>query len=643
MKRIMGVALLAALAGAPMAFAAPLACDTLKTMINKKIQANGVRKYLIEITDASAEHPGKAVGSCEGGTRKIVYVKELKARQKGVASATARPTAQASQVNTVDERGFINVWTLRKAVIALPSMPTGDNNCGYVGDGEEEGHPEFKSRRARLAYERRISKQQQQEQRSIAKCERAREKVASAYASALTSFNQTWKPALIRATELGDPVAEVVLRLCETIPILDRTGIAADCSHSPSDKAIARQQLQAIGFKPALHNYTVTDYSASKAESRQLCASAAHEKQGECVMRADVQRHTRILEVLRTGYAGVVESRDWCEDKHLDSNLDKVAEECQRLHNLGLVVAATIPKFYTSGPVEQGGGLEYVLSLARPILSGAPGKPENADRYQSGIVKRSDGSDFSDPNFQAKFYSDIDKITQSIESNIDADLRKDPRWAVFLIERLTGRLFDAMNKNDPNRPSVAEIKSYEAQDPRRNAEKTAKEEADWRNRWLNAGTQELIDSLHFSRNTSLYYSRDAFPFNLKEIERRKGIVPALVQAHHADKDDPVFRFNVILVLTHKIKTKGLSPADLILSGKCLESALTDPHPWVRTEAAWGLRYTHDGQYCRALKPLLTDADSSVNSEASESFFSLNCQFESVVPYEREKIQVPAPN
>lgn len=635
MKRIIGVGLLAALAGTPMALAAPLACDTLKAAINGKIRDNGVREYWIEVVEASAEHPGKVVGSCEGGTRKIVYIKGLKAR--GVASATARPTAQASQENTVDERGFINVWTLRKAAIALASMPTGEDNCGYEGDGEEEEPPKFKSRSARLAYERRIRKQQQQAQRSIAKCERAQERIALAHTSALTSFNQTWKPALIRATELGDPVAEVVLRLCETVPILDRTGIAADCSDAPPDKAIARQRLEAIGFKPALHNYTVTDYFAFEAESRQFCSSLAPEKQAECELRAEVQRHSRVLEVLQTGYAGVAASRAWCLYKHPDPEVDKVAEECQRLHNLGLVVAATLPRFYTSGPLEQQGDLGYGLSLARPILSGASGKPEDAERYQSGVVKRYDGSDyreFSDPNFQAKFYSDLDRITQSIESNIDADLRKDPRWAVFLIERLTGRLFDAMNKSDPNRPSVAEIKSHEAQNPRRNAEKAAKEEADWRNRWLNADTQELIDSLHFSRNTSLYYSRDSFPFNLKEIERRNGIVPALVQAYHADRDDPVFRFNVILVLAHKIETNGLSQADLLLAGKCLEFALGDSHPWVRTEAAWGLRYTNDAQYCPALKPLLEDADQWISSEASQSFSSLGCQFESVVPYSR---------
>jgi len=633
MKRIMGVVLLAASAGAPAALAAPLACDTLKATINGKIQANGVRKYSIEIIDASADHPGKVVGSCEGGTRKIVYIKDLKASQNAVAFATARPTAQANQENAADDRGFINVWTLRKAVIALASMPTGDfDECGYEGDGEEEDPPKFKSRRARLAYERRIRKQQQEAQRLLEKCERDQEKVASAHASALTLFNQTWKPALIRATELGDPVAEVVLRLCETAPILDRTGIAADCSENPSDKNMARQRLEAIGFKPALHNYTVTNYFASEAESRQFCSSLEQEKQDECRLRAEVQRHTRILEVLRTGYADVAASRAWCLYKHRDPNVDKIAEECQRLHNLGLVVAATIPRFYTSGPLEQQIYLGDGLSLARPILSGTSGNPEDADRYQSGVVKRYDGSDFrefSDPNFQAQFYSDLDKITQSIESNIDADLHKDPRWAVFLIERLAGRLYDAMNTSDTNRPSAAEIDSYEAQSPRHRAEKAAKDEADWRNRWLSAGTHELIDSLRFSRNTSLYYSRDSFPFNLKEIERREGIIPALVEAYQADRDDPLFRFNVILVLTHKMKYNSLSHAEQPLVGKCLESALADSHPWVRTEAAWGLRYTNDTQYCPALKPLLEDSDQWVHSEASRSFSRLGCHFNSV--------------
>lgn len=299
---------------------------------------------------------------------------------------------------------------------------------------------------------------------------------------------------------------------------------------------------------------------------------------------------------------------------------------------MGLVVAATIPRFYTSGPLEQQIDLGHGLSLARPILSGPSGKPKDADRYQSGVVKRFDGRDFRefrDPNFQAKFYSDLDKITQNIESNIDADLRKDPRWAVFLIERRAGRLYDAMNTGDATRPSAAEIDAYEAQSPRRKAEKAAKDEADWRNRWLSAGTHELIDSLRFSRVTSLYYSRDSFPFNLKEIERRAGIIPALVDAYQADKDDPLFRFNVILVLTHKMKYNSLSHAEQPLVGKCLQSALADSDPWVRTEAAWGLRYTNDTKYCPALKPLLEDANQWVRSEASQSLSGLGCDFNSV--------------
>lgn len=558
--------------------------------------------------------------------------KEMKAHQIGATSLTAKPTAQGGEENTVDERGFINVWKLRRAALALASMPTGQDECGYEGDPEEEDIPRFKSRGARLAYERRIRIQQQQEQRQLAKCERAQKKKSLAYANALSSFNQTWRPVLVRATKLGDPIAEVVLRLCETIPMLDRTGVSADCSDSPSDQAIARRRLEAIGFQPALHNYKENNYRELERKYLDSCASLISDRRTECELRAAVQLNSRILEVLQTGYAGVTTYRYLSLDKHPDPKIDKIAEEALRLQKLGLVIAANMPRFYTPGQLEQNGDFGFGLSLARPILSGASGRPNNADEYLSGIVKRDDGSDFSDPNFQAKFYSDLDRIAQIIEANINSDLRKDPRWAVFLVERLTGRLFEAMNKNDPNRPSVAEIKAYEAQSPRRLAEKAAKEERDWRNRWLNAGTHELIDSLHTSRNTQLYYSRDSFPFNMKVIERRKGIVPALVQAYHADKSDPVFRFNLILLLTGKIKTNELSAADRLLAGKCLESALADNHPWVRTEAAYGLRFTNDGQFCKALKPFVADVD--VQTEASDSFYNLNCQFQSVVPYKR---------
>jgi hypothetical protein len=49
------------------------ACDDLKTEIAKKLDAKGVVGYSLEIMDKGKETEGKVVGSCDGGTKSIVY------------------------------------------------------------------------------------------------------------------------------------------------------------------------------------------------------------------------------------------------------------------------------------------------------------------------------------------------------------------------------------------------------------------------------------------------------------------------------------------------------------------------------------------------------------------------------------------
>ncbi len=48
-------------------------CGELKDEIEAKIQANGVPAYTLEIVDDDAATDKKIVGTCGGGTKKIVY------------------------------------------------------------------------------------------------------------------------------------------------------------------------------------------------------------------------------------------------------------------------------------------------------------------------------------------------------------------------------------------------------------------------------------------------------------------------------------------------------------------------------------------------------------------------------------------
>lgn len=48
-------------------------CEELKAEIEAKIKANGVEKYTLDIVAAEEVKDGKVVGSCDGGTKRIVY------------------------------------------------------------------------------------------------------------------------------------------------------------------------------------------------------------------------------------------------------------------------------------------------------------------------------------------------------------------------------------------------------------------------------------------------------------------------------------------------------------------------------------------------------------------------------------------
>ncbi len=56
------------------AVAAPKSCDELKDEIEARIQANNVTSYTLEVvTNDEVQDPNMVVGSCENGSRKIIY------------------------------------------------------------------------------------------------------------------------------------------------------------------------------------------------------------------------------------------------------------------------------------------------------------------------------------------------------------------------------------------------------------------------------------------------------------------------------------------------------------------------------------------------------------------------------------------
>jgi hypothetical protein len=63
-------------------------CEELKDEIAKKLDAKGVKGYTLEIVAKDKDAEGKIVGTCDGGTKKILYNR---------ASAPAETPAKAKE------------------------------------------------------------------------------------------------------------------------------------------------------------------------------------------------------------------------------------------------------------------------------------------------------------------------------------------------------------------------------------------------------------------------------------------------------------------------------------------------------------------------------------------------------------------
>jgi hypothetical protein len=71
MKKFLLAVGLLSIAGTTMA--AGKSCDDVKSEIDAKIKANGAVSYSIEAVDKGTAADGKVVGTCDGGTKEIVY------------------------------------------------------------------------------------------------------------------------------------------------------------------------------------------------------------------------------------------------------------------------------------------------------------------------------------------------------------------------------------------------------------------------------------------------------------------------------------------------------------------------------------------------------------------------------------------
>ncbi|HET7200481.1 MAG TPA: DUF1161 domain-containing protein [Burkholderiales bacterium] len=71
-------------------------CEELKGEIDTKIKNNGVPAFTTTIVDKDAAEDGKVVGTCDGGTKKIVYKRGEAEPAPAASSAPAASPAPAA-------------------------------------------------------------------------------------------------------------------------------------------------------------------------------------------------------------------------------------------------------------------------------------------------------------------------------------------------------------------------------------------------------------------------------------------------------------------------------------------------------------------------------------------------------------------
>ena len=73
MMKLIAAAVVVGMALSGPALAQRKDCGELKGEIEAKIKKNGVEKFTLDVVEGDKQGDGKVVGTCDGGTKKIVY------------------------------------------------------------------------------------------------------------------------------------------------------------------------------------------------------------------------------------------------------------------------------------------------------------------------------------------------------------------------------------------------------------------------------------------------------------------------------------------------------------------------------------------------------------------------------------------
>lgn len=81
-------------------------CDELVAKIEARIRANGVAQFTVTAVDLAASAPGKEVGTCDLGRKKILYLRAAPSplsTESAAAAASAGASASSSRPAVITE------------------------------------------------------------------------------------------------------------------------------------------------------------------------------------------------------------------------------------------------------------------------------------------------------------------------------------------------------------------------------------------------------------------------------------------------------------------------------------------------------------------------------------------------------------
>lgn len=123
----------------------------------------------------------------------------------------------------------------------------------------------------------------------------------------------------------------------------------------------------------------------------------------------------------------------------------------------------------------------------------------------------------------------------------------------------------------------------------------------------------LLDALATNPLPQLYYQPAMFTPPLWAMIKLRGAAAEII-TRSEDHALPLFRFNVVTALIHRLKLGGYTDERPLIAG-FLARCLVDQDPWLRTEAVWGLGMYGDSSHLPAIRPLLQDAFKRCAAEA----------------------------